>query len=84
MNWFLFALIGAAAGWLAGWATDKSGSGLVKMVTIGSAGGLVGGGSIAVLMNILDTLAPMGGAVLGSVALLTYVARRGAGRIVKK
>jgi len=81
MNWFIYALIGGAAGWLVAWATDKAGTKMVKPITIGAAGALAGGGSIELLIHFFKAMAPMVGAVLGSLALLQFVSKRSTDRL---
>ena len=76
MNWLIYALIGGAAGWLVAWATDKTGSKMIKPIIIGTAGALVGGGAIDFLITFFEALAPMVGAALGSLALLQFVSKR--------
>ena len=72
MNWFLYALIGGVAGWLVAWATDRSGSQMVKPIAVGAAGALAGAGAIVLLAK----LAPVAGAALGAMALLQFVSKR--------
>ena len=84
MNWFFFALIGGVAGWLVAWATDKTGAGMVKPIMIGAAGALVGGGAIEILLQVFKALAPMVGAALGSMALLSFASKRSASKLVAK
>ncbi len=75
MEWLFFSLIGGIAGWLAGWATDRKGGQLLKPIAAGVAGGLGGGYVIVLLLHLFDTLAPMAGAALGAMAVLSIVAK---------
>jgi uncharacterized membrane protein YeaQ/YmgE (transglycosylase-associated protein family) len=84
MNWFFYALIGGVAGWLVAWATDKTGSKMVKPISIGAAGALAGGGAIFFLISFFKALAPMVGAALGSLALLQFVSKRSSEKLVAK
>jgi len=77
MNWFLYALIGAGAGWLVAWATDRSGSKMIKPIAVGAAGALAGAGAIVLLAK----LAPVAGAALGAMALLQFVSKRTTARL---
>lgn len=77
MDWLLYALIGAGAGWLVAWATDKSGSNMVKPIAIGAAGALAGAAAILFLAK----LAPVVGAALGAIALLQFVSKRSTARL---
>jgi uncharacterized membrane protein YeaQ/YmgE (transglycosylase-associated protein family) len=80
MDWLFFALIGGAAGWLVAWATDCEGGKMIKPILVGIVGALAGGFLIVVLLHAFKALAPMAGAALGSLVLLSWAIKRGTGK----
>lgn len=84
MNLVFYALIGGALGWLVGWSTDRKGAAMAKPVGIGVGGALAGGLLIHFLITAFKALAPMVGAGLGALVLLSFVTKRGAVKLSAK
>ena len=74
MQPLIYALSGAAMGWLfTWWLGERSGMQLLKTILLGAIGGIAGGYLAKVLIELLDTLAPLAGGVLGAFVLLVFV-----------
>ena len=57
---------------------------MVKPILVGTVGGVLGGGAIEILLVVFKALAPMVGAALGAMAVLSFVSKRSSDRLVKK
>jgi len=67
-------LSGAAMGWLfTWWLGERKGIQIFKTILLGVIGGIAGGYLAEVLIDLLDTLAPLAGGVLGAFVLLVFV-----------
>lgn len=74
MQPLIYALSGAAMGWLfTWWLGERKGMQVFKTILLGSIGGIAGGYLAKVLIELLDTLAPLAGGVLGAFVLLVFV-----------
>ena len=62
------------------WATDCEGGKMIKPIAGGIVGALAGGCLMVVLLHAFKALAPMAGAALGSLVLLSWAIKRGAGK----
>ena len=74
MQPLIYALSGAAMGWLfTWWLGERKGIQIFKTILLGVIGGIAGGYLAEVLIDLLDTLAPLAGGVLGAFVLLVFV-----------
>jgi uncharacterized membrane protein YeaQ/YmgE (transglycosylase-associated protein family) len=74
MQPLIYALSGAAMGWLfTWWLGERKGMQIFKTILLGVIGGVAGGYLAEVLIDALDTLAPLAGGVLGAFVLLVFV-----------
>ena len=74
MQPLIYALSGAAMGWLfTWWLGERKGIQIFKTILLGVIGGVAGGYLAEVLIDALDTLAPLAGGVLGAFVLLVFV-----------
>ena len=71
--WIVYILIGAGTGWLIAWAINRQLKEILKYIIFGAIGGLAGGFLIDILIRAFEDIAPMAGAVLGSLVLLAYL-----------
>ena len=77
MQPLIYALSGAAVGWLFVWWLGQSkGMQIVRTILLGAVGGIAGGYLAEVLIDLLDTLAPLAGGALGAFVLLVFVRER--------
>jgi len=61
-------------GWLfTWWLGERKGIQIFKTILLGVIGGIAGGYLAEVLIDLLDTLAPLAGGVLGAFVLLVFV-----------
>lgn len=72
----IYLLIGAGTGWLIAWAINRKAAKIFKFIVFGAIGGLAGGFLIRILMDAFESIAPMAGAALGSLTLLSYLGRK--------
>ena len=74
MQPLIYALSGAAVGWLfIWWQGGRKGMQIFNTILLGAVGGIAGGYLAEVLIDLLDTLAPLAGGVLGAFVLLVFV-----------
>lgn len=70
----IYALSGAAVGWLfIWWLGERKGMKVFKTILLGIIGGIAGGYLAKVIIDLLDTLAPLAGGALGAFVLLVIV-----------
>ena len=53
---------------------------MIKPIAVGIVGALAGGFLMVLLLHAFKALAPMAGAALGSLVLLSWAIKRGAGK----
>ena len=81
MEPLIYALSGAAVGWLfIWWLGQRKGMQIVRTILLGVVGGIAGGYLAKVLIEVLDTLAPLAGGALGAFVLLDFVRERQAAK----
>jgi uncharacterized membrane protein YeaQ/YmgE (transglycosylase-associated protein family) len=81
MEPLIYALSGAAVGWLfIWWLGQCKGMQIVRTILLGVVGGIAGGYLAEVLIDLLDTLAPLAGGALGAFVLLVFVRERQAAK----
>ena len=81
MEPLIYALSGAAVGWLfIWWLGQRKGMQIVRTILLGVVGGIAGGYLAEVLIEVLDTLAPLAGGALGAFVLLVFVRERQAAK----
>jgi uncharacterized membrane protein YeaQ/YmgE (transglycosylase-associated protein family) len=74
MQPLIYALSGAAMGWLfTWWLGERKGMQIFKTILLGVIGGVAGGYLAEVLIDALENLAPLAGGVLGAFVLLVFV-----------
>ncbi len=74
MEPLIYALSGIAMGWLfTWWLGERKGMQVFKTILLGGVGGIAGGYLAKVLIDLLDTLAPLAGGALGAFVLLVFV-----------
>ena len=74
MDPLIYALSGAAVGWLfIWWLGQRQGMQILRTILLGVVGGIAGGSLAEVLIDLLDTLAPLAGGALGAFVLLVFV-----------
>jgi len=74
LNFLLFILIGAVAGWLAGVILKGKGFGIVLNLVIGIVGGFLGGWLFGVLgISFLGIIGELIAAVVGAIILLWLI-----------
>ena len=74
--WIVYILIGAGTGWLIAWTINRQLKEILKYIIFGAIGGLAGGFLIDILIRAFRDIAPMAGAVLGSLVLLAYLKKK--------
>lgn len=81
MDPLIYALSGAAVGWLfIWWLGQRQGMQILRTILLGVVGGIAGGYLAEVLIDLLDTLAPLAGGALGAFVLLVFVRERQAAK----
>ncbi len=81
MQPLIYALSGAAMGWLLSWwLGERKALQIFKTILLGVVGGVAGGYLAEVLIDLLDTLAPLAGGVIGAFVLLVFVREKRKGR----
>lgn len=81
MDPLIYALSGVAVGWLfIWWLGQRQGMQILRTMLLGVVGGIAGGYLAEVLIDLLDTLAPLAGGALGAFVLLVFVRERQAAK----
>ena len=74
MEPLIYALSGIAMGWLfTWWLGERKGMQVFKTILLGGVGGIAGGYLAKVLIDLLESLAPLAGGALGAFVLLVFV-----------
>ena len=74
MDPLIYALSGAAVGWLfIWWLGQRKGMQIVRTILLGVVGGIAGGYLAKVLIDVMKSLAPLAGGALGAFVLLVFV-----------